>query len=183
MAILPFNIDKAVQAVAFVLKSSGCRMDCIRALKLLYMAERIELRETGHELIGERFVAMKNGPLHSYLYDLCKLNGREKDQRRWDEFLHMEGYRLVAKDDPGISRLSDYETQLLSSVVDRHADIDTWTLVEMTHQFPEWKKCYPDPGENTSRAIELSDLIEDPQQLASMLNELDEQSELAEILR
>ncbi len=183
MANLPFNIEKAIQAVAHVLRSNSGRMDYIRALKLLYIAERRELKEAGHELVGNKLVAMKNGPLHSCLYDFCKGVGQPSDQRRWNEFFETKGYHLVAKVDPGVGKLSEYEIELISDVVDQHAEIDTWSLVELTHDFPEWLKSYPDPSENTSRPIELSDLIDDPAQLAAIEEELEEESRMAEILR
>lgn len=42
----------------------------------------------------------------------------------------------------------------------RFQDCDTWQLVESTHEFPDWKKNYPDPSENSSRVISREDVLE-----------------------
>jgi uncharacterized phage-associated protein len=68
-----FNIEKAIQAVAALLHFHGSKeMSYLRMLKLLYIADRETLKETGRPITGDRIVAMEHGPVLSSVYDLIK---------------------------------------------------------------------------------------------------------------
>ena len=68
-----FGTRKIVEAAAVLLRSSQHgRMGRLRLLKLLYIADRESLRETGRPIVGTKLVAMDLGPVHSEVYDLIK---------------------------------------------------------------------------------------------------------------
>jgi len=76
-----FSTKKIIEAGAVLL---GCRsqrrMSYLRLLKLLYMADRESLKETGWPIIGTQPVAMDYGPVHSEVYDLVKGTHRDSLQ-------------------------------------------------------------------------------------------------------
>lgn len=155
----PFNLRKTIQAVGVVLDADDRRvMDYIRLLKLLYIADREAILETGRPIIGSRVVALKNGPLHSRVYNL--IEGEDVAKAEWAQFFRTEHDYICRIGEPGVDSLSRYEIRKLREVEQRFQDCDTWQLVESTHEFPEWKMNYPDPSENTSRVIPLQDVIE-----------------------
>ena len=49
-----FDYDKALQAAGVLLSLDGDRMERIRLLKLLYIADRELLAETGRTITGDR---------------------------------------------------------------------------------------------------------------------------------
>jgi uncharacterized phage-associated protein len=151
--MITFSPDKAVQAAAELLRTEPARqMSYLRLLKLLYLAERRSLKESGAPILGGKFVAMKNGPLHSEVYDLIK--GDHPQQARWAEHIRKQGYHVQLEQDPGVKQLSRFEIQILREVADHWKDQDDWELAESTHSFPEWRKNYV---EGTSRVIPLED--------------------------
>ena len=72
-----FDFLKTLQASGVLLQLDANRMAYIRLLKLLYIADRELLAETGRTLTGDEAVAMKNGPVLSRVYDLIKGVGAE----------------------------------------------------------------------------------------------------------
>ena len=70
-----FDLAKTVQAAALLLREHHNRMEYIRLLKLLSIADREMLARRGRTLTGDRAVAMKRGPVLSTVYDLIKGNG------------------------------------------------------------------------------------------------------------
>ncbi len=154
-----FNTKKTAQAAAVLLKQTLNRqMPYIKLLKLLYVADRESLREVMRPLVGGRHVAMKCGPLHSEVYDL--IQGRHREQPVWDQFMQVRDHAIVLTSDPGDSEVSDYEVELLTRLAAEYQDIDRWKVVRDTHEFPEWKKAYPNRDESTSRPIHLRDILD-----------------------
>jgi uncharacterized phage-associated protein len=153
-----FSTRKTLQAAGVLLRLSRDRMSLLRLLKLLYIADREHLRKSQRPIVGTRPIAMKNGPLHSEVYNLIK--GEHLDEPLWSEFIRREGYEVELEKDPGRSELSAAEVRTLTDTFERYLSFDEWDLVEITHDFPEWIKNYPDESENISRTIPFVDLLD-----------------------
>lgn len=149
---------KAIQAIGVLLRREGNRAGRLRLLKLLYLADRDSLAQTGSFLLGPKFVAVKHGPLHSEILDL--INGWHLGEPQWSQHFKSDGRWVLLEAEPEVGRLSRHEIELLNSVSDRHSSHDDWDIVELTHTFDEWKKNYPNLGEDTSRLIPLEDVID-----------------------
>jgi uncharacterized phage-associated protein len=127
----------------------------MRMLKLLYIADRESLAETGRPIIGTRPVAMDYGPVHSKVLNLVK--GTDYDAPMWSEFITKNGYSIELKDDPGVLSLSRYEIAKLAEVQTRYREADDFELSNITHGFPEWLRRHRD---GTSVTITIEDMIE-----------------------
>ena len=151
-----FCPEKAIQAVAFLLRRErGHRMNYMRLLKVLYMAEREILAESGKPLTGSRVVAMQRGPV---LEDLLKLiRGEHYAVPQWSPFIQVDRYHLEMISDPGSGLLSKFVARKLEEVAKKYDDCDEWAMVAVTHSLPEWKR--NDPGES-SKDIPLLDILE-----------------------
>ena len=66
-----FNIGKAKASVLFIINNIG-ETDLLKIFKILYFAERNHLAKYGRLILNDDYVAMKNGPVPSKLYDLFK---------------------------------------------------------------------------------------------------------------
>ncbi len=153
---LRFDRLKAVQAAAIIAAAEGNRIGKLRLLKLLYIAERRAIKETGRPLLGARSVAMDHGPLHSELLNM--MNGVLNDTREWNKHFKNVNLREFALRQPSENgTLSRYEIELLKAVVSEHEQFDDWQIVEITHQFPEWVARYK---QGTSSEIPMSDIID-----------------------
>ncbi len=152
---LRFDAEKAVQAAGVLLRNEGKRMSRLRLLKLLVIADRKCLEDTGRPILGSKVVAMKNGPLHSDVYDLIK--GSHQQEPVWSRYIGREGPRDVfLESEPAVGRLSKHEIELLISVSDMHAQMDDFAISMLTHDFEEFATHYQ---EGTSRPIPLEAII------------------------
>jgi len=150
-----FNLTKSIQAAAELLvKEPGKQMSRLRLIKMLYIADREALKETGRPITWDRWVAMKHGPVLSRFYDVIK--GEEVGSSELAKFVEQQGHQLTLKSDPGKDQLNRFEIRKLSEISSRYRDLGDWDLVEVTHRFPEWVK--NDPGES-SRVIPLQDIL------------------------
>ncbi len=131
-----FKFERALQASACLLRFDRKKMSYLRLLKLLYIADREWLAETGESITGDRVYAMKQGPVLSTLYDLIKGNGTRAGE--WDDFIHTDGYAVELVADPGRGELSKGIVEKLAEVTERYHQIDDWELSEHTHGFKEW---------------------------------------------
>jgi uncharacterized phage-associated protein len=136
------DYDKALQAAGVLLSLDGDRMERIRLLKLLYLADRELLAETGRTITDDRAIAMKHGPVLSQVYDLIR--GEASRAGEWGRFVHTVNHTIELRSDPGRGELSRGEIEKLTEVTDRYRDVDDWALSEATHGFEEWFKNYQD---------------------------------------
>ena len=153
--VFRFGTHKVIQAAAVLLRLERGRMSYLRLLKLLYIADREYLSATGRPIIGTRLVAMKQGPLHSEVYDLVK--GGHSDEPLWARFFQKDGYHIELKEDPGVLSLSRKEIDTLTAASEERAMNNEWEIVEETHDFQEWKNSFQ---QGTSATIPFEDLID-----------------------
>src|SRR5260370_3038471 len=96
-----FNLKQTLQAAAHLIRlQPNSRLNYTRALKLLYVAERELLAETGSLLTADRPCAMENGPVLSRTYNLIKGQAPTEQHSTWNRYLPTAGYDLVLKDAP-----------------------------------------------------------------------------------
>jgi len=135
-----FGTRKIIEAASILLRAEpGDQMTRLRLVKLLYIADRQALEETGRPIIGTRVVAMDKGPVHSEVLDL--INGEHSDDAEWAEFIQRVGHRdITLVKNPGVSRLSRDEIDRLKRVSQEHWEDEEWKLVQITHGFAEWKR-------------------------------------------
>lgn len=132
--------ERVTQAAAHLLKRRGTgRMQYLKALKLLYWADRESLRETGLPLTGDTPVAMKFGPVLSEVYNYIK-GDDWTDHDYWDRFLRREEYDLVLTADPGVAKLSRYDIRILDTALDKLGHREGIEISELTLEFPEWEE-------------------------------------------
>jgi uncharacterized phage-associated protein len=156
---MPFEFDlkKALQATAVLLRLAGTSRTAnyMRLIKLLYLADRRSLQETGRPITGDRPVALERGPVLGRVLDLIR--GKHARSPEWARYVETDGYHVRLLEDPGNGELSPYEVELLQAIWDEHRAKDEWDLVRETHELPEWKK--NDPG-SSSKPIPLADILE-----------------------
>ncbi len=154
--VLTFKIDKTMQAIASLLHFHNTQeMSYLRLLKLLYIADRESLKETGQPITGDQLVAMEHGPVLSSVYNLIK--GEHSAWGHWSRFFQKSGCRLKLILDPGNGKLSKYEIAKLREITRTYDEMNEWEMVNIVHEFPEWKR--NDPGKS-AKPIPLEHLLE-----------------------
>lgn len=135
-----FDLDKAIQATGVLLREMPHRwMTRLRLLKLLYIADRESIRETGHPITGDRVIAMEHGPVLSQVYQCIRGSAFGLD--RWERHFMSEGVSVRMKRETSVDELSRYEVETLQRVSQEREGKDEWDIVEESHTtFPEWER-------------------------------------------
>jgi uncharacterized phage-associated protein len=66
-----FDKDKSISSVLFILNKLG-KTDFHKVCKILYFADQKHLTQYGNPITGDIYIAMKNGPVPSNVYDILK---------------------------------------------------------------------------------------------------------------
>ncbi|MFW6255844.1 MAG: Panacea domain-containing protein [Candidatus Sumerlaeota bacterium] len=165
-----FDFEKTLQAVALILRREKSReMNYMRLIKLLYLADRKSIEETGEPITGDRVFAMQRGPVLSELLNLVK--GTSYRSPDWDQYIQKDQYNIELKEgkDPGVLALSPYEIETIENILQENINHDEWDMVEITHNLAEWIKNAP--GKTGRNEIAVEDILQ-------ALGKLDEKEEI-----
>lgn len=164
--MFPFDLEKTCQAAGRLLSHEPTkRMNYVKLIKLLYVADREGLRDAGEPITGDEPVAMDNGPALSIVFDMVKSDSeripteRQEWRNIWQTFFVTDGADAVLCNDPGDDALCEGEEVALDHIWERYKD-QTWKqMVDgELHFYQEWIRRQPQKG--SSNAIYLRDILE-----------------------
>jgi len=170
-----FNETKAAELAAYFLQKSGGEMFLLKLLKLLYIAERESIRETGRSITCDRFVSMDHGPVLSRTLNL--MNGTVQGGGSWTAMIApRNGHKLSITDESEVAfdELSERELEIADRVFEKYGHVPRFELADLTHQFGEWH----DP-KGSSIPIEFEEILTavgyDSDEIDALREELSEQ--------
>ena len=136
-----FDARKTAQAARCLIALDGGTMNYMVLIKLLYLADRRSLIETGMPISGDRMVAMPHGPVLSRTYDQINMGAPpETDEgTAWYEYItEPSDYDVSSRGESRTDQLSHYELDLLGETFERFGRMSRWALRDYTHTLPEW---------------------------------------------
>ena len=138
-----FSKETTIQAIAYLVRASGPGLSKIVLLKLLYLADRYHLRKYGRTILGDRYFAMKYGPVASDTKNVIESGLRDEYASRFVRVTMVphkpRDFQLVsAYGKESLGWLSQTDTEALDAALKVYSVCDN--LVGFTHEFPEWKK-------------------------------------------
>ncbi|MBI5805590.1 MAG: Panacea domain-containing protein [Desulfocucumaceae bacterium] len=151
-----FREDKATQTAARFLELGGGKMDIIKLVKLIYLAEREAIVRWGSPIIYDNYCSMRLGPVPSLTLNLINGTYDIVQPKYWQTYIaEREGHaiRLKKRKTPN-DQLSRAEESLISEIYGKYGKMDKWKLSKYTHKLPEWK----DP-DGSSLPISISDIL------------------------
>src|SRR5258708_22977842 len=104
-----FNHRKAVQAINFYGKKEDVSINKMKAIKLIWLSDRLHLRRFGRTITGDTYFALPFGPVASNTRDLL-----EASQFCSEEELAYGSSFIVAKDQYNYSAKADTEVKVFS---------------------------------------------------------------------
>ena len=151
-----YNERKAAEAAAWLLKFGGGQMQYMKLIKLMYLADRRALVETGVPITGDRMFSLPRGPVLSQVLD--NLTNPPRRDSAWSEFVSPPAdYKVSLQKEPVRDQtyLSEYQLQVLEETWGEFGAMDQWDLIEWLHlALPEWK----DPS-GSAYPIEPDDIL------------------------
>ena len=136
-----FDSEKLVQALAFFASRGVKDLDTLKAVKLLYFADREHLLKYGRPIVGDDYYCMKNGPIPTnalgQIQDVLSPNPTGDHDALFDEYFAVsrstEYPRLVAKKEPDLDVFSASDIEVLESVLKMYGKQTSWKLRDLTH--------------------------------------------------
>jgi len=138
-----FDYMKATQALNyFALKEGGC-ISRLKALKLIYFADRYHLRKYGRFITDDIYFAMRLGPVASNTADIAGATdfmGKDESKYR-SQFIAGKGKNdITSLDSPDLMVFSESDIEALEFAWDSFGCLDKWDASDITHDYPEWLK-------------------------------------------
>ena len=138
-----FDYKKAVQAINYLAEKEGGKIDKMKLIKLIYLAERYHLRKYGRPITNDTYLAMEYGAVGSSIKDIVGFT----DFLPKLELEYTSKY-LAEKAQNGIMSIKEADTDVFSDsdieALDfsyrNFGDIPPFELVKLVHKYPEWKK-------------------------------------------
>lgn len=134
------DIEKCLQAALYVLKATGGTSDFHKMFKILYFADQKHLAKYGRPITGDNYVAMKNGPVPSNIYDILKSIRAETIFSEYaKQFLPFFDVRfnhfVSAKQEPNLEILSETDIEILDEAINENKNLTFSQLTEKSHDF------------------------------------------------
>lgn len=150
-----FDEMKATQAACYLLSLNAERMNYMKLIKLLYLADRKFIADWSNSITTDCYVSMENGPVTSRIYDLIK-EGKSDNGSYWASCIRTNGDDVVLTKTIGeYDRLSPMEMEVIAEVSSRFESVGTWDVVNFCQRnLAEWQ----DPS-GSSIPITIEDII------------------------
>ena len=138
-----YNARKAAQVAAFFAKAEGGKINVLKLVKLIYLADRTALDCFEAPILHDKFVSMDHGPVNSIT--LNYINGLSEDRSDWSDFIADREDHFIGLSKPSISiheldELSAAEIKVLELVWQRFGKMTQFELRDYTHKnCPEWE--------------------------------------------
>jgi hypothetical protein len=175
------NLTKLKAEVLYILQKTG-RTDFHKLFKILYFADMRHLKERGRPIVTNDYVAMKNGPVPSTLYDIIKdikYDTFNPFLPNWREVLEVEDYFITSSQEPDIDELSENDIITLDGVIAWALPKSMAELTELSHGLA-YSRVF-DPS-RPNRPINVYDIAEEGGATPEQIRLLKERDTIRKIL-
>ncbi|HEV2046072.1 MAG TPA: Panacea domain-containing protein [Chthoniobacterales bacterium] len=167
---MPFSFShrKATQALNFFACKAGGSINKMKALKLVYFADRFHLRKYGRPVVGDEYLAMNYGPVASGTKDLAEMSDflGEEEGRYAKRFIRPaeSAITYASVHDVDEKVLSESDREALEFAWKQFGHVTQFALSKLTHRYPDWKKHEPALAAKTASRVPMNyrDFLEDP---------------------
>lgn len=154
---------KGTQAINYFAHKKDGRINKMKAIKLIYLADRYHLRKYGRPIVGDVYWAMKLGPVGSEVLNIANISSKELDSaclKYVKEYLdHTEGdekaQNIITKKPVNLDVFSQSDIESFETIYKEFGDKDQFELAEITHDYPEWAK-FKEDIEAGKRRVKMS---------------------------
>ena len=168
MNVLPVKTyKKATQALNFFAVKKDGRINKMKAIKLIFLADKLHLRKYGRPIVGDSYLAMKFGPVGSQSKNVAELSDRLPKEisiyaRKYIKPT-LDKKTFISVDAVDLDLFSKTDIECLNSVYEEFSDKDQFELAEITHKYPEWSKHKRilDSGKKKSVSMNYNDFFLD----------------------
>jgi uncharacterized phage-associated protein len=161
-----FNHRKTVQALNYIATKYNGTVNKMKAIKLIWLSDRLHLRTYGRTITGDSYFAFKFGPVPSSTRDILGNTTflSEEEAEYSNTFLTIgQGLYYSSKVDPNIKVFSQTDIDVIDQVISAYGKYSQFELSEISHEFPEWIKWQKalEQNQGTRFDIDIEDFFKD----------------------
>jgi len=173
-----FCESKTTQIAAYLLHKAGGRMQHLKLMKLMYLADRFCLENYDRSMSQDNVVSMNLGPVLSKTYDLMK--GAKKSDE-WNNYMlpiqNKEISLAKSVDILYLGKLSKTDIKVLDEIYSQYGHSDAFDLSDFTHKLPEWR--FPNGSSTPITVREILQAIgKEPEVVEQIVEDLEEKEKL-----
>ncbi len=160
-----FNCRKTTQALNYFAIKAGGTINRMKAIKLVYLADRYHLRKYCRLITNDIYFAMDNGPVASGVKDIAeqsKYIGTNERNYASDYIGAVPPYGMKSKKDIDNDVFSVSDIEALEYSWNKFGHLDREAIVKLTHKYPDWYKHKLSLEQNSRIQMDLSDFFDDP---------------------
>ncbi|MBU4316224.1 MAG: SocA family protein [Proteobacteria bacterium] len=146
-------------------EKSGGQINKMKAIKLVFFADRHHLRKYGRPITNDEYYAMDFGPVPSGSKDIAELSEflSGSEAKYASEYIEVvDRYRFKSKKPSDLKVLSESDLEALAFAWDKFSGLDKYELVDLTHKLPEWKKHENGLKDSSRLKMNYEDFFENP---------------------
>ncbi len=137
----------------------------MKALKLIFLADRYHLRKYGRLITNDNYVAMKHGPVPSVTKDIAESNDYLDEIPKKYSLRYIEpvnNLELASAENTDDTVFSESDIEALNFAWDTFGRYDQFQLRDITHSYPEWAKHKKSIGAGSCLHMDILDFLKDP---------------------
>ena len=146
------DYKKITQIINYLIRkdSATSAVHELKIVKLVWASDRYHMRKYARTVSGDNYYAMKNGPVGSMTKDVAEFcdnsfsNLDSDDMPYIGRFIKLEKNNekalLSSVNEVDFDELSETDKEALDFAWDNFGKYDYYTLINLTHAYPEWEK-------------------------------------------
>jgi len=137
-----FNAKKGIESILYIIEN-GTEPTFHHVSKVLYFADKEHLEKYGRFICGDNYIAMKNGPVPSGIYDLLKLVRGDLSTIFYPpkEIIDVINqaidisvrYNITIKKQPDTEMFSESDIECLNNSIKKYGKLSFNKLTELSH--------------------------------------------------
>ena len=161
-----FSEKKALEVLVWIASEWPGVVTRYFACKTLYFADVAHLNDFGCPISGDEYVAMKNGPVPSFFYNLMKKQTRDGDIKidldtsiKTIESEGSNNIEIKALREANLDCFSKCETEYLKRALNYCKSKSFGELLEETHKHPAWINAWNKRGLKGNYPVDYEDMV------------------------
>ncbi len=138
------DTSKIIQALCYIANSQpNATVDTMKAYKLLWLADRLHLRNYSRTISGDEYWALPLGPVPTNAKNLVdgKATSLKNPDGKFDEYIEvLPNHKIRARKGADVDEFSESDIELFDKVLAKFGNASAIELSNFSHQFPEWKQ-------------------------------------------
>lgn len=180
-----YNYKKAAQLINYFAAYNKGAINKMKALKLIWLVNRLHLRKYARTVTGDTHYAMEWGAVPSNTKNLVesKVAPESLDKQYFDQYLILDGQTITSIQEMNAKVFSETDLEVADEILKNYNGLDQFELASYSHYFPEWKRFQEQIEKSgSSYKMDMNDFFENYIDDKGLFNDKKEDLEIAKEL-